>query len=105
MPIYEYECNDCALKFEVKRRFGENSGSCCPRCHSDARRVFSTVPIIFKGPGFYVTDNASRASGTLDKKRNGDGSKGEAKREVLSDYKGEAKCETSSVDKKVETIS
>jgi hypothetical protein len=41
----------------------------------------------------------------LGKKRNGDGAKNEAKGEVLSDYKGEAKCETSSADKKAETVS
>ena len=58
MPIYEYECDKCSLRFEVKRRFSEDGGSpCCPRCQGSVRRLFSPLPIIFKGSGFYVTDN------------------------------------------------
>jgi len=57
MPIYEYECEKCRLKFELRRHFGEDGGTPCPQCHGDARRLFSPVPIIFKGSGFYVTDS------------------------------------------------
>ncbi len=57
MPTYEYECQRCLLRFEVKRRFGDNGASFCPSCGYEGRRVFSPVPIIFNGPGFYVTDN------------------------------------------------
>ena len=57
MPIYEYECEKCSARIELKRRFSENSEVNCPRCQGDVRQVFSPVPIIFKGPGFYVTDN------------------------------------------------
>jgi len=59
MPIYEYECKSCCLRFELKRHFGENSGASCPQCQGEARRIFSAVPILFKGPGFYVTDSAA----------------------------------------------
>jgi len=57
MPIYEYECEKCMLRFELKRRFSEDGGSPCPQCGNEARRIFSPVPIVFKGSGFYVTDN------------------------------------------------
>jgi len=57
MPVYEYECEKCLLRFEVKRRFGEDGSSPCPQCGNDARRLFTPVPIVFKGSGFYVTDN------------------------------------------------
>lgn len=57
MPIYEYECKGCWLRFEIRKPFGENSRASCPWCQSEAHRIFSPVPIIFKGPGFYVTDN------------------------------------------------
>jgi len=43
MPIYEYVCSDCDLKFELLRplsRAGEAAS--CPRCHNSAERVFST---------------------------------------------------------------
>jgi len=57
MPIYEYECERCQLRFELKRRFSEDGKASCPRCQGEARRLFSPVPIIFKGSGFYVTDS------------------------------------------------
>ncbi len=60
MPIYEYECEKCACRFELKRRFDEDAGSpCCPRCRGKVRRLFSPSVILFKGSGFYVTDSRS----------------------------------------------
>jgi len=57
MPIYEYECAKCCLRFELKRRFGENGDSPCPKCGSNTQRIFSPAAIVFKGSGFYSTDN------------------------------------------------
>jgi putative FmdB family regulatory protein len=68
MPIYEYECERCCSRFELKRRFGDDDGGVCPRCGSPARRLFSPAPIIFKGSGFYVTDSRKSGSDTSDKK-------------------------------------
>ena len=60
MPIYEYECEKCACRFELKRRFDEDAGSpCCPKCSGKVRRLFSPSVILFKGSGFYVTDSRS----------------------------------------------
>jgi len=71
MPIYEYECERCSLRFELKRRFGENGGACCPRCQGKARRLFLPVPIIFKGSGFYVTDSRKDHNRQSDKDKVG----------------------------------
>jgi putative FmdB family regulatory protein len=57
MPVYQYLCPKCNLKFELKQSFSDESIAVCPKCQNGARRLFSTVPIIFKGQGFYVTDN------------------------------------------------
>ena len=57
MPIYEYECERCSLRFELKRHFSEDGEVSCPRCHGEAHRLFSPVSIIFKGSGFYSTDS------------------------------------------------
>ena len=57
MPIYEYECEKCHHRFEVKKSFGEDGKAHCPLCRSKASRIFTSVPIIFKGSGFYVTDH------------------------------------------------
>jgi putative FmdB family regulatory protein len=60
MPIYEYECEKCACRFELKRRFGEDLGSPrCPKCRGKVRQLFSPSAIVFKGSGFYVTDKQS----------------------------------------------
>lgn len=60
MPIYEYECEKCLLRFELRRRFDEDGEAACPRCRGDSRRLFSPVPVVFKGTGFYVTDSRSQ---------------------------------------------
>lgn len=57
MPIYEYECDECHHCFERKQKFDEEPVASCPECEGKARRVIHSVPIIFKGSGFYVTDN------------------------------------------------
>ena len=57
MPIYEYQCLDCCSRFEIKRSFNENSSVLCPKCQGETRRIFSPVPIFYKGTGFYTTDN------------------------------------------------
>jgi len=57
MPIYEYECGDCQDRFERRQRFDEEPISVCPKCQGKASRVIHSVPIIFKGSGFYVTDH------------------------------------------------
>ena len=79
MPTYEYECVKCSLRFELKRQFSDNGSNFCPQCGSEARRVFSPVPIIFKGPGFYVTDSRKDHEHFSDK---GDGVKTDSRKEL-----------------------
>jgi putative FmdB family regulatory protein len=57
MPVYDYECEECSAQFELRRGFSDKSEARCPRCEGKARRLFRPVPVIFNGPGFYVTDN------------------------------------------------
>ncbi len=57
MPIYEYECSLCCSRFERRQRFDEEPVAICPKCQGKARRVIHSIPIIFKGSGFYTTDN------------------------------------------------
>lgn len=59
MPIYEYKCKSCCTKFEERRGFEDVGPALCPVCRKEARRIFSPVPIIYKGSGFYCTDNKS----------------------------------------------
>ena len=57
MPIYEYECGLCHFHFERKQGFDEEPVAVCPECQGKARRVIHSIPVIFKGSGFYTTDN------------------------------------------------
>jgi putative FmdB family regulatory protein len=59
LPLYEYECSECSTRFELRRSFSDESEVLCPDCKCLATRIFSPVPIIFKGSGFYVTDHRS----------------------------------------------
>ena len=70
MPIYDYECNDCGCHFEKKQSFHDEPVAICPECEGKARRVLHAVPIIFKGSGFYSTDNRSTSTSTLTSKEN-----------------------------------
>ena len=57
MPIYEYECSLCNFLFEKKQRIHDEAVAACPKCQGKARRIFNSVPVIFKGSGFYITDS------------------------------------------------
>lgn len=72
MPIYEYKCNNCSFQFEKKQAFNDEPRLICQKCGGEARRVFSPVPIFFKGPGFYVTDHGSGYSGNYSSTKSND---------------------------------
>jgi putative FmdB family regulatory protein len=57
MPIYSYKCTNCDHRFEARQRFSDDPLSECPVCGSTIRKVITPVGIVFKGSGFYVTDN------------------------------------------------
>jgi len=62
VPTYEYECNECHLRFDRKQRFDEEPVAACPKCQGKSRRVIHSTPIIFKGSGFYITDNRKNSA-------------------------------------------
>ncbi len=57
MPIYEYECSECGVHFDKLQHFGDPKPESCPNGHSQVHKRLSQPTIIFKGSGFYVTDN------------------------------------------------
>ena len=61
MPTYEYKCEECGIVFDRFQHFSEEPLKICPECNGPVHRVIHPVGIVFKGKGFYVTDN--RASG------------------------------------------
>lgn len=60
MPIYTYRCDNCGVQFDVTQKFSDNSLTQCPECGKKAlHKVYTPVGIVFKGSGFYATDNHS----------------------------------------------
>ncbi|GGT33992.1 FmdB family zinc ribbon protein [Nonomuraea spiralis] len=62
MPTYQYACNDCGEQLEVVQKFTDDALTVCPNCQGNLRKVFSAVGIVFKGSGFYRTDNRSSST-------------------------------------------
>ena len=60
MPIYEYQCEGCADRFEVKQSMKDEPLITCPRCGKRVQRLISSPTIMFKGSGWYVTDYSDK---------------------------------------------
>lgn len=69
MPIYVYECTECGLHFEQQQRISDDPIQICPNCAGQVHRVIQPVRVIFKGSGFYVTDNRRNSSGSARKEK------------------------------------
>jgi putative FmdB family regulatory protein len=59
MPTYEYECQVCGVHFERKQSVHDDPMQNCPDCGGKVRKLFFPAGIIFKGSGWYKTDNSS----------------------------------------------
>ncbi|MCK5155997.1 MAG: hypothetical protein KAQ69_06155 [Spirochaetales bacterium] len=91
MPTYDYICENCSHEFELFQGMKEDAETSCPECCGFVRRIISGgTGIIFKGSGFYVTDNKSKGSDT------NTNPKTEPNKEKVS----EKKKETAASDKK-----
>jgi putative FmdB family regulatory protein len=62
VPLYDYQCDHCGHRFEVRQGIKEDPLTVCPQCEGSIRRVIHPVGIVFKGSGFYVTDNRRPSS-------------------------------------------
>jgi len=60
VPIYEYQCDGCAYRFEVKQSIKDDPIASCERCGKPVRRLISSPGIMFKGSGWYVTDYSDK---------------------------------------------
>ena len=58
MPLYEYQCDACAHRFEVIQKFADPPIDVCPKCGGAVKKLLSSPAIQFKGTGWYITDYA-----------------------------------------------
>ena len=81
MPTYQYRCTECGAELEVVQKFSDDALTVCPECSGRLRKVFNAVGVVFKGSGFYATDNRTKG-----------------KTAAAAPAKSEAKSESSSSD-------
>jgi len=67
MPIYTYRCGNCGNQFDLHQRFDDPDPSTCPNCslQQKLQRVYKPVGVVFKGSGFYATDNKTRSGSSI----------------------------------------
>ena len=106
MPLYEYQCEKCAHRFEVIQKFSDAPIDVCPKCGGPVVKLLSSPAIQFKGSGWYITDYARQ--GSRDSKDSKDHapaissstssseSKTESKTEPKTESKAESKTESKS---------
>ena len=65
MPTYEYQCEACRRRYELREGFDAPSSHPCQRCEEGtAVRVLHAPTVVFKGSGFYVNDSKKSSSST-----------------------------------------
>jgi predicted nucleic acid-binding Zn ribbon protein len=74
--------------FELKQGFDAEPVAACPKCENSSRRLIHSVPVVFKGSGFYVNDYGKGKSGS-----NGAESKSSSESESDSGSKSESKSD------------
>lgn len=64
MPNYDYKCEKCGEVFEVFQKMSDDKLTTCIKdgCGGSIKRLLGTGSgVIFKGSGFYETDNRSKS--------------------------------------------
>ena len=57
VPRYAYECFECGHTMEKLEGWDAPAKQPCTQCESDLQRIPSAPAIVFKGSGWYSTDN------------------------------------------------
>ncbi|WP_166906259.1 FmdB family zinc ribbon protein [Mycobacterium sp. DL440] len=64
MPTYSYACTECGNRFDAVQAFSDDALTSCPKCSGKLRKLFGSVGVVFKGSGFYRTDNRESGKST-----------------------------------------
>lgn len=90
MPTYDYECQACGHRFEALQKITDDALTKCPKCQKARlkRLIGAGLGVIFKGSGFYSTDNKR---GSAIGQTTGTPKKSEPKTESKSESSSESK--------------
>lgn len=62
MPTYEYQCAKCRKRHETFQSITARPLTTCPKCGGRLKRLLGRgSAFLFKGSGFYITDNRSKS--------------------------------------------
>ncbi|MDH4062940.1 MAG: zinc ribbon domain-containing protein [Acidobacteriota bacterium] len=104
MPLYEYQCDACAHRFELIQKFSDPPPAVCPKCGGAVKKLFSSPAIQFKGTGWYITDYARSGSRPEGKSDGGGSTSADSKSESKTESTTESKSKSESKsDGKTET--
>jgi putative FmdB family regulatory protein len=82
VPTYEYQCQSCKKRYELQQGFSAETSHVCEKCGKGiAKRQLYAPTVVFKGSGFYATDNKPGrvAKDDSDSSSSGESSKVETK--------------------------
>lgn len=99
MPLYEYQCDACAHRFEVIQKYSDAPIAVCPKCGGPVVKLLSSPAIQFKGSGWYITDYAKSGKTESGGTESANAAKAEAKSETKTETKTETTTETKSEPK------
>ena len=49
MPLYEYQCNACSNKFELRQKFSDPPAKECPKCGGEVAKLIPAPPSPSRG--------------------------------------------------------
>jgi putative FmdB family regulatory protein len=75
VPTYSYACTECGNRFDAVQAFSDDALTACPKCSGRLRKLFGNVGVVFKGSGFYRTDNRETAKSSTNGSASGSESK------------------------------
>jgi putative FmdB family regulatory protein len=95
MPLYEYECDACAHRFEKIQKFSDPLEDTCPKCGGHVHKLMSSPAIQFKGSGFYITDYPKGDKGSAPKSDGGKSDRAEKADKPAASAEAASKSEKS----------
>ena len=64
MPIYEYQCSNCAAELNKLQKINDKPLKLCPECKKNTlTKKLSSGGFVLKGSGWYVTDFKDKKPG------------------------------------------
>ena len=64
MPVYEYRCNDCNIRFELRQKFSDPPADRCSKCGGTVRKIVSAASFSLKGAGWFGDGYGTKAEST-----------------------------------------